>query len=144
MSERDAAAGAAGEEPEVVGLDDVELFGEEAGELVARGRELYTAGELQQAAAAFADAAQLDPASFEAIYWLARALQASDRAACRALLDRAVTLRPEAFEGWRALAFACAADHDAAGVERALAGALSTGDARQVALERDVAAAAAL
>jgi tetratricopeptide (TPR) repeat protein len=126
--------------PEVVGLDDVELLGDEVDELVTRARELYLAGELAAAAAAFGEAAQLDPSSFDAAYGLSKALRRSDPAAARAQLDRALALRPGSFEAWRALGLLCAAERDAAGVERALAGAQDTGDPRATTLARDVAA----
>ena len=126
--------------PDVVGLDDVELLDEAPGEWIERGRELYTAGDLSGAAAAFAEAARLDPGAPEAVYALAKALRGIDPASARALLERAIAARPGAFEPWRALAHHCAATGDPGAAERALAGAAATGDPRCAALAHDVAA----
>ena len=118
-------------------LEELELLG--ADEWVARGRELYTAGRLAEAAEAFAQAAQLEPGSAEPLYLVAKALRRDDPATARGLLERAVALRPEGFEAWRALALICAGARDGDGVERALAGARRADERRGAALEREIA-----
>ena len=130
-------------EPEVVEVGDVETFDESA-ENLARGRELYVAGALAEAAAAFSEASRHDPSSADAAYALAKALLRNDPAKARAALERALTLRPSWFEPWRALALLCARRGDAEGLSRAVAGArrAAPADGRCVALERDLAAAA--
>jgi tetratricopeptide (TPR) repeat protein len=132
--------GADAEAPDVVGLGDVELLDDAPADWIERGRELYTAGDVAAAAAAFGEAARLDPDSPDAAYALAKALRGIDPAAARMLLERAATARPGAFEYWRALALQCVATHDLAAAERALAGATATGDPRCAALAHDVAA----
>jgi tetratricopeptide (TPR) repeat protein len=122
---------------DLVSLDDVELLG--AAEWLARGRELYTAGALGDAAEAFAQAARLEPDAAEPLYLVAKALRRGDPTTARGLLERAVALRPEAFEAWRALALLCARAQDRVGVERALAGARAADERRGAALERELA-----
>jgi Flp pilus assembly protein TadD len=128
-------------EPEVVGLEDVELI-DEALEAVALGRDLYLAGDLTRAAAAFEDALRADDSSGEALHGLAKALGRADPARARAVLERAVELRPDSFEAWRALAILCRDGGDRVASARALAAgrAAAASDAARDALERDLSA----
>jgi tetratricopeptide (TPR) repeat protein len=129
------------EVPELVGIEDVELVDGSAE--LARARDLLLAGDLAAAAAAFAEAAQLDPSSAEAQRGLGKALGRADPRGARAALERAVALAPGAFECWRALALRCLADGDEAAALRARERALAvapTGEAH-AALDRDLASA---
>ena len=128
------------EPPELVDVDDVELL-DECAEQLARARELYTAGALAEAAAAFSEASRHDPSSAEAAYGLAKALSRSEPPKARAALERALALRPGWFEPWRALALLSLRARDEVELARAVAGAdaAGAGDARFAALERELA-----
>jgi Tfp pilus assembly protein PilF len=102
---------------ELVSLDDVELLDAEA---LVRGRDLLIAGDAVAATIAFEQALAEDPRSAEALHGLAKALRRADPPRARAALERALAIRPEFFEAWRALALLCRVQGDETTARRAV------------------------